>query len=67
MERLFINNNGECYHILFGQIGSPALLSNMNEKQYVICRILEENSWWHGEYFSDFDEAYEYYKKNFKE
>lgn len=62
MKNLFYNNNGNVYYILFGEKGKRAFLCNVNYKQYVICSILEENSWWQGQYFEDFEEAYEEWK-----
>lgn len=66
MKKLFINMNGNSYYLLFGSKGEPALLLNMNCNQYIVCAILEEASWWQGNYFEDFDKAYEYYKHNYK-
>ena len=66
MDRIFYNMNGNSYYILFGGKGKRSFLCKINDNgcaQYVICAILEENSWWQGNYFDNFDEAYEYYKK----
>ena len=63
MEKLFLNMNGNSYAIVQGGKGKKSLLMNLNYEQYVVCAILEENSWWQGNYFDNFDEAYEYYKK----
>ena len=52
---LFYNINGNAYYILFGKKGEKAFLCNVDYKQYVICQLLEENSWWHGNYYFDFD------------
>ena len=63
MEKLFLNMNGNSYAIVQGGKGKKSLLMNLNYEQYVVCAILEENSWWQGDYFDNFEEAYEYYKK----
>ncbi len=63
MEKLFLNINGNSYAIIQGGKGKKSLLMNLYREQYVVCAILEENSWWQGNYFDNFDEAYEYYKK----
>ncbi len=63
MEKLFLNMNGNSYAIVQGGKGKKSLLMNLNYEQYVVCAMLEENSWWQGNYFDNFDEAYEYYKK----
>ncbi len=66
MDKIFNNENGNSYYILFGGKGTRTFLCNLNENysaQYVICAILEENSWWQGSYFEDFDEAYKYWKE----
>lgn len=63
MEKLFSNINGNSYAIIQGGKGKKSLLMNLYREQYVVCAILEENSWWQGDYFDNFDEAYEYYKK----
>lgn len=61
--KLFYNENGEAYYILFGKQGERALLLNINKEQYVICRILEKISWWNGSYYIDFDSAYQDWKE----
>lgn len=63
MEKLFLNINGNSYAIIQGGKGKKSLLMNLYREQYVVCAILEENSWWQGDYFDNFEEAYEYYKK----
>lgn len=63
MEKIFYNVNGKVYYILFGKFGQKAFLCNLKENQFVICQLLEKNSWWHGEYFIDFDKAYTKWKK----
>lgn len=63
MDKLFHNVNGHIYYILFGKKGEMAFLCNINIEQYVICSILEENSWWQGQYFNNFEEAYEQWNK----
>ena len=65
MKKLYVNSNGQVYYLLFGKIGKPSLLLNMNYDQYVVVRMLEKNSWWHGEYFINFDDAYDFYKEKF--
>lgn len=64
MEKIFHNINGNSYYVLFGSKGKRAFLCNLNFEQYVICAMLEENSWWHGNYFQDFEEAYSYWKES---
>ena len=63
MEKLFSNINGNSYAIIQGGKGKKSLLMNLYHEQYVVCAILEENSWWQGDYFDNFEEAYEYFKK----
>lgn len=63
MEKLFLNMNGNSYAIIQGGKGKKSLLMNLNYEQYVVCAMLEENSWWQGNYFDNFDEAYRYYQK----
>ncbi len=68
MDRIFYNLNGNTYYILFGEIGKAAFLCNFesnNGGQYVLCRLLDKNTWWHGEYFEDFEEAYKRWKGEF--
>lgn len=62
MKKLFYNVNGNTYYILFGGIGMKSFLCNVSIEQYVICAILESNSWWQGSYFNNFEEAYEKWK-----
>ena len=65
MEKIFRNMNGQIYYILFGEIGKRSFLCNLFDNEnakYVICAILEENSWWQGSYFNDFEEAYKYWE-----
>ena len=63
MEKIFHNINGNSYYVLFGSKGKRAFLCNLNSEQYVICAMLEENSWWQGNYFQDFEEEYNYWKE----
>ena len=63
MKKLFSNSNGRNYCVVKGGFGKRSLLVNMDIDEYVVCAILEENSWWQGHYFSDFDEAYKYYEE----
>lgn len=63
MKKLFHNMNGYTYYILFGKRGEKAFLCNVDIEQYVICAILEEHSWWQGEYFNNFEEAYKEWNK----
>ena len=62
MKKIFYNINGNTYYILFGTKGEWAFLCNVNLEQYVICAILEEDSWWQGQYFDNFEEAYKEWK-----
>ena len=61
--KLFYNINGNTYYVLFGKKGEKAFLCNINCNQYVICQLLEENSWLHGNYYCDFEEAYDDWKE----
>ena len=54
-KKLFYNNNGNTYYILFGEKGKKSFLCNIERQQYVICAVLEENSWWQGSYFENFE------------
>ena len=59
--------NGNSYYILFGGKGKRSFLCKINDNgcaQYVICAILEENSWWQGNYYESFEKAYEDWRKN---
>lgn len=58
MDKLFYNANGNTYYVLFGSKREKAFLCNISHEQYVICQMLEDNSWWQGEYFNNFEEAY---------
>ena len=62
MKRIFYNTNGNAYYILFGGIGKKSLLCNLEKEQYVICSILEDDSWWQGNYFISFEDAYKKWK-----
>lgn len=62
-KKLFFNNNGNTYYILFGGKGKKSFLCNIERQQFVICAILEENSWWQGNYFENFEEAYRSWKE----
>lgn len=64
MNKLFYNSNGNTYYILFGGKGQKSFLCNIKRQQFVICAVLEENSWWHGNYFENFEEAYKSWKGN---
>lgn len=64
MNKLFYNMNGNTYFVLFGGKGNKSFLCNVESEQYVICQILEDNSWWQGNYFDTFEEAYEAWKGN---
>jgi hypothetical protein len=62
---IFYNENGNTYYILFGEKGKKSFLCKINDNyaaKYVICAVLEENSWCLGEYFDDFNEAYNCWK-----
>lgn len=66
MDKIFHNSNGNSYYILFGGKGKRSFLCNLNNNSsanYVICAILEENSWWQGSYYESFKEAYEDWRK----
>lgn len=63
-KKLFYNNNGNTYYILFGGKGKKSFLCNIERQQFVICAILEEHSWWQGSYFEDFEQAYKGWKGN---
>lgn len=61
-KKLFYNNNGNTYYILFGGKGKKSFLCNIERQQYVICAVLEADSWWQGNYFENFEEAYRSWK-----
>lgn len=61
-KKLFYNENGNTYYILFGEKGQKSFLCNIERQQFVICAILEEHSWWQGSYFENFEEAYKNWK-----
>ena len=66
MDRIFYNMNGNSYYILFGGKGKRSFLCKINDNgcaQYVICAILEENSWWQGNYYENFEKAYEDWRR----
>ena len=63
MERLFVNSNGRSYAIVKGGKGKRSLLINIYSNECVVCAILEDDSWWQGNYFEDFDEAYKFFKE----
>jgi len=66
MDKIFHNSNGNSYYILFGEKGKRSLLCNLNNNssaKYVICAVLEEDSWWQGNYYESFEEAYEDWRK----
>lgn len=65
LEKIFYNSNGNVYYILFGEKGRKSFLCNLlnnSSARYVICAILEENSWWQGNYFENFEDAYSFWK-----
>lgn len=67
MDKIFHNSNGNSYYILFGGKGKRTFLCNLNSNgsaSFVICAILEESSWWQGNYYESFEEAYEDWRKN---
>lgn len=61
------NDNGLKYLVILGKKGSVALLTPLSEREtgpvYIVCEILEENAWYSGSYYEDFDEAYFEYKR----
>lgn len=58
MNKIFCNENGNSYFILFGGNGKTSFLCNLNEEEYVICALLQKTNWWQGDYFNNFEEAY---------
>lgn len=62
MNRIFYNENGETYYILFGGIGQKSMLCSINEEKYVICKLLQPRNWWQGDYFQKFEKAYDEWK-----
>lgn len=62
MTKIFKNNNGNQYFILFGKQGEQAFLCSVDCKQYVICEQLNEESWYYGKYFYNFEDAYKFWK-----
>lgn len=43
---------------------NEAELREILQQILFICAILEENSWWQGNYYESFEEAYEDWRKN---
>ena len=58
---------GQCgvYFLLFGEVGKPAMLLDTESNEIVICETLENNSWIHGNYYFNFERAYEEWKENY--
>ncbi len=71
MDKFSKNNLFVCqagvYFLLKGEIGKPAMLLDTNSNEIVICEMLEDNSWWHGNYYFNFDEAYKVWKEKYDE
>lgn len=63
MKNMFFNSNGNAYYILFGKIGETAFLCDINKDEYIIVAMLEQNSWYHGNYFYNFEDAYNYWRR----
>ena len=59
--KLFYNENGNVYYVLYGGKGYRSLLCDINKDQFVICAMLEEQSWWAGTYFDSFEKAYKHW------
>ena len=67
MEKIFYNENGNIYYILFGGQGERSFLCNVNREQYVICAMLDKTMWHRGQYFEDFEQAYETWREENEE
>ena len=65
LSRVFCNHNGKNYCILEGEIGKPALLANLNEKQFVIAAMLNDTHWYCGRYFTNLKDAYEEWSEKY--
>lgn len=59
LSRVFCNRNGRNYCILDGDFGKPALLANLNAKQFVIASKLNKDDWCSGSYYTNLKDAYE--------
>lgn len=66
MEKIFYNTNGNVYYVLFGGKGEKSFLCNVNREQYVICKILKDYSWYYGQYFENFEQAYEVWQEKYE-
>jgi len=65
LSRVFCNNNGRNYCILDGGFGKPALLANLNDKQFVIASKLNKDDWNSGRYFTNLKDAYEEWSERY--
>ena len=65
LNRMFCNHNGKSYCILDGEFGKPALLANLNDKQFVIVSRLNETDWNSGRYFTNLKDAYEEWSERY--
>lgn len=64
----FDNKNGKRYWKIFGEAGKPGLLISLTDEtdygpKYIVAGVMESASWYGGQYFADFDEAYNEYKR----
>ena len=62
IERVFKNHNGQNYCILEGGVGEPALLANLDSKQFVIVSRLNDTDWDNGIYFNNLEDAFSEWK-----
>lgn len=69
----FNNQNGNSYVILALNSNRTALLCKIAgfeaAASFVVCKELnfESHDWYHGAYFDDFEEAYNYYRRIVKD
>lgn len=67
MKKIWIGQAGSYYLLFGGELGKPAMLLNLDSDEIVLTHYLENNSWHHGEYMFNFDEAYKKYKEEYCE
>lgn len=67
MSKLWIGQGGSYYLLFGGELGKPAMLLNTESDEIVLTHCLEKNSWHHGNYNFNFDEAYKKWKDEYEE
>ena len=66
MKKLWTGQAGVYFLLFGGEIGKPAMLLNVDSEEIVLTHCLEKQSWHHGEYKFNFDEAYKEWKENYE-